>query len=582
MPAVSKGRCLANNPEAGRNGTDCLHLTPPRHLLRQSLGEVVIVTEALRANTLKALALPPVYRLFKPFTRGSAIVFVLHRFEDTHNGVQGHSPALLDEALTFLRREGFNFVSLAALIKSARGETPPLERAVCFTMDDGFLDQATIAAPIFQKHNCPVTGFLITGFIDGQLWPWDDQVRYLFTSTAKPKLAVDLGSRVLQFDLTQRSRLEAARAFRELCKALPEDQLLDAVNALADACGVSLPVTPPVAYQPMTWDTLRKLEQQGFTFGSHGVSHRILARMTTERVKAEMHESWARLTTELSNPLPVYCFSTGRRHREFTDRELALLQGTPYQAAVSTDPGYVEYVPRSHAVAPLVLDRFTFPEDKTALIQYCSGIEHMKTWLRTTPFSTVHNRFGGKSGLVRYGSYQAQHWLGQFRELKRIDWDRITRLVFVCKGNICRSAFAEGVARRAGLNTVSYGVDTRGGDPAEPRAVAMAREHGIDLERHITQRTDDYTARPGDLIVAMEPDHLRLLNAASAPNNGAQQTLLGLWQAMPSPYIHDPYAASDEYFRRCFAGIIEAVEGVRTRLSPSAAMLGQQTQEAHS
>lgn len=524
--------------------------------------------------------MPLVYRLFKPLTRSSALIFLLHRFEDPANGVQGHSAAFLDEALTFLKREGYNFVALADLIRSARGETPPLERAVCFTMDDGFMDQATIAVPIFKKHNCPVTVFLITGFIDGQLWPWDDQVRHLFMATPHDKIDINLGSRTLSYDFTQHSRIETARLFRELCKALPEEQMLDAVRALSEACSLPLTSSPPKAYQPMTWDTARSLEQQGVTFASHGVTHRIIARMTLERAKDEMTESWTRLKAELSNPLQAFCFSTGRWNRDFTARELAVLSDTDYQAGVSTDPSYVSFSPDSTAQHPIVLSRFTFPDDKTTFVQYSSGIEHMKTWLRTTPFSTLHDRFGGKTGFMRFCNYQIRYALGLFHGLRQIDWTRVTRLVFVCKGNICRSAFAEAVAHRAGINSISYGVDTRGGDPAEPRAVAMAREHGVDLTSHITQRTDDYVPRDGDLILAMEPDHLTALNKNRETESGAQRTLLGLWQPSPNPYIHDPYSTNDVYFMGCFTGIVNAVREIEERFS-AVAVVTVQPQETH-
>jgi protein-tyrosine phosphatase len=140
--------------------------------------------------------------------------------------------------------------------------------------------------------------------------------------------------------------------------------------------------------------------------------------------------------------------------------------------------------------------------------------------------------------------------------------------VFVCKGNICRSAFAEAVARRAGLHAVSYGVATRGGDPAEPRAVSFAREYGIDLSPHITQRIDQYVPLAGDLVSAMEPDHLRRLGVAG----GAQLTLLGLWGAIPSPsWLHrrggGSYGREAFLWRRCWAEIqrLARIVGCRPR-----------------
>ena len=47
-----------------------------------------------------------------------------------------------------------------------------------FTIDDGFIDHHDIAGPLFADYDIPLTFFLVTGFIDGELWPWDDQLSY--------------------------------------------------------------------------------------------------------------------------------------------------------------------------------------------------------------------------------------------------------------------------------------------------------------------------------------------------------------------------------------------------------------------
>ena len=44
------------------------------------------------------------------------------------------------------------------------------------------------------------------------------------------------------------------------------------------------------------------------------------------------------------------------------------------------------------------------------------------------------------------------HWL-------QIKWEDVDRLVFVCTGNICRSAYAEYKARSLGMSATSFGID---------------------------------------------------------------------------------------------------------------------------
>jgi protein-tyrosine-phosphatase len=68
------------------------------------------------------------------------------------------------------------------------------------------------------------------------------------------------------------------------------------------------------------------------------------------------------------------------------------------------------------------------------------------------------------------------------------------KVLFVCAGNICRSPFAEGLARRLaaerGLDVefASAGKIAFDGDRCPPDAVAAAKEFGVDLSSHRARR----------------------------------------------------------------------------------------------
>src|SRR5690606_1450921 len=145
-------------------------------------------------------------------------------------------------------------------------------------------------------------------------------------------------------------------------------------------------------------------------------------------------------------------------------------------------------------------------------------------------------------GFLKYYAFLAKYHLGNFKLYSAIDWGRVERLVFVCHGNMCRSPLGEGVSRAGGVDAVSCGLYCRDGAGANPRAISYAESVGLSLEQHKTQNIKHYFSRRTDLMVAMEPEHLNLL---AIHRGGAQVTLAGLWAKSPSPYIHDPYNASD-------------------------------------
>jgi protein-tyrosine-phosphatase len=86
------------------------------------------------------------------------------------------------------------------------------------------------------------------------------------------------------------------------------------------------------------------------------------------------------------------------------------------------------------------------------------------------------------------------------------------KVLFVCAGNICRSPFAEGLARRLvaerGLDVefASAGEIALDGDRCPPDAVAVAKEYGVDLSSHRARRlTKDETAKVVPLFDVPDP-----------------------------------------------------------------------------
>src|SRR2546427_472298 len=134
----------------------------------------------------------------RTFGRGLLSIFTLHRFAAPSLGVGGHDPALLRDHLAYLRRHRYRLLSLTDVVggieNGGRGVGGGGGPAVAFTVDDGYAGFARIAAPIFAEYDCPVTLFVTTGFLDGQLWFWWDRVTYLFTHTQRSSLVLDLGA----------------------------------------------------------------------------------------------------------------------------------------------------------------------------------------------------------------------------------------------------------------------------------------------------------------------------------------------------------------------------------------------------
>jgi protein-tyrosine phosphatase len=135
----------------------------------------------------------------------------------------------------------------------------------------------------------------------------------------------------------------------------------------------------------------------------------------------------------------------------------------------------------------------------------------------------------------------------------------MTRILFVCMGNICRSPTAEGVMRalvredgRDDVEIESAGIgDWHLGDAPDRRASEAALRRGITLEgqaRQVRMRDfDDF-----DLLIAMDRTNQRdLLALAPDEEAAAKVRLLREWEPgaaeldVPDPYYGDGQGFED-------------------------------------
>ncbi|VAW71558.1 hypothetical protein MNBD_GAMMA12-3568 [hydrothermal vent metagenome] len=300
-------------------------------------------------------------------------VFMLHRIQTDESGSTGITPAYLRQCLEYLVKHKFTFMSLEdALLKLKNRESLP-PRPVVFTMDDGFADQVEIGAPVFLEFKCPVTIFLISGMLDGKLWPWDDKIAHMIDMSSMESIDLTLADEEFHIPLSSQSeKTWAKEIIRNEIKAMPMDDTDKVLIYLADAFSTTIPETPPAEFRPMTWEMAREYEKKGIKFAPHTVNHLILSRLNTINAAMEITTSWQRLKNELAAPSPVFCYPTGR-YCDYGSREIKILWQQQFIGAVSTLPAQVE---TSKKPEPYYynLPRFSLPTSFDEFKQYTSWL----------------------------------------------------------------------------------------------------------------------------------------------------------------------------------------------------------------
>lgn len=148
----------------------------------------------------------------------------------------------------------------------------------------------------------------------------------------------------------------------------------------------------------------------------------------------------------------------------------------------------------------------------------------------------------------------------------------MTRVLFVCSGNTCRSPMAElyfnDLCRRAGrgdITSASAGVCAIPGVPIAAAAREALADLGIAAGDFRSRRLDGALLAESDLVVVMAASH-RAAVAAAFPECRAPIRML-LEFAGSGASVPDPYGESADVYRRILTLMRPALSGLARHLA---------------
>lgn len=282
--------------------------------------------------------------LYRQYGKGKdaiGVVFMLHRVCERINGHLPNnehlkvSPDFLEKVIIKYQKAGFSFLSLDQLFDVLSGSRRPDKPFVCFTMDDGYLDNYENAYPIFKKYTIPFAIFVATDFPDKKAILWWYVIEELILKSSEIHLSD--GSKYIC--KTFQEKWDTFRYIREKVLLLNQTNLVNNLNELfAD---YNLDWYSPIQDLSMTWEQVNNLTKEPLcTIGSHTVSHVALNRLSFKELESEI-QNGINIIKSQTNYNPAYFAYPYGSSKENGEREYHYLRNSDIKMAFISDGGLV-------------------------------------------------------------------------------------------------------------------------------------------------------------------------------------------------------------------------------------------------
>jgi peptidoglycan/xylan/chitin deacetylase (PgdA/CDA1 family) len=290
-------------------------------------------------NIISGLQLPAVF----PRSIGRGVIFTLHHVRPSvDRGFNPNfsleiTPEFLEQAILTVKEQGLEPVRLEDL-PELLVSSDASRKFVCFTLDDGYRNNAEFAAPIFRKHNVPYTIFVCPGFAKRQKTMWWETVAAILNVAEHIRFDFGSGPKLIQTRSTWQKQ-NAFYKFSGYVHSTNEGKAVQDIDDFARDHGIS--PMDIVDREVMTEVDLAHLSADPLVrFGGHTMCHCNLARVDETTLHQEIEESCKLVSQYSKRPVTSFAYPYGGAYAA-GPREFKAAESLGLQVAVTTQPGII-------------------------------------------------------------------------------------------------------------------------------------------------------------------------------------------------------------------------------------------------
>lgn len=292
-------------------------------------------------STIAALDRLGIFKCLSSNWSGIGVVLTLHHVapgkpgDFSPNRVLSVSPDYLRSVIRLAREMGYEVVSLTEGCRRLReGEFD--RRFVCFTLDDGYLDNHTHALPVFESEQAPFTLYVTTSMPDGSALLWWDVLEKLIQQHQMLDLPVDGGEQSFPLKTTAQKYAAFYQCYDYL-RGVPQPQQSRILKSLFSAHDLDWQAI--TKKEALSWEDLKSMAAHPLCeIGAHTLNHPALSQLSIEEAEQEVVASREILQRRLGVAIRHFAYPYGDA-RSAAGREFSLLQRLDFDSSVTTRKG---------------------------------------------------------------------------------------------------------------------------------------------------------------------------------------------------------------------------------------------------